>query len=42
MELIQLSLEDITPQEEANDPCENCTTLAGVFCFFLRSDVLKA
>ena len=26
MELIQLSLEDITPQEEANDPCENCTT----------------
>lgn len=26
MELIQLSFEDITSQEEANDPCENCTT----------------
>ena len=25
MELIQLSLEDITPQEEAKDPCEGCT-----------------
>ena len=26
MELIQLSFEDITSQEEANDPCEGCTT----------------
>ena len=25
MELIQLSLEDITPQEEAKDLCEGCT-----------------
>lgn len=25
MELIQLSFEDITFQEEANDPCEGCT-----------------
>lgn len=25
MELIQLSLDDITPQEEAKDPCEGCT-----------------
>ena len=25
MELIQLSLEDTTPQEETKDPCEGCT-----------------
>ena len=38
MELIQLSLEDITPQEEAKDPCEVCTNKTFEWCLYSHAN----